>query len=173
MTNKNRAFTGFVEQHQASLRAYVRVIGVAASSVDDIAQEAFLVAFRELERFDSDEDFGKWLRGIARNIVRNEMRKNARQSRIMNHSLTEHLISEAESASKVTSFEDKEFAALRDCLESLPKKSRQMISMRYVDEWNASVLADQFGMTATAVRLALMRVRAKLKVCMDQRLDYS
>ncbi|MFT4687936.1 MAG: hypothetical protein ACJASX_004315 [Limisphaerales bacterium] len=42
------------------------MIGVQAGSVDDLAQEAFMGAFRELDRFDSSEDFGTWLRGIAR-----------------------------------------------------------------------------------------------------------
>ena len=84
-------FAALVEEHQASLRAFVRTLGVDTDWVDDLAQDAFVVAYRELETFDEDRDFGKWLRGIARNLVRNELRKAVRR-RIMNEDLTRHLL---------------------------------------------------------------------------------
>ena len=69
-------FTALVEEHQASLRAFVRSLGVRMDWVDDLAQDAFVVAHGELDNFDQERDFGKWLRGIARNLVRNELRKS-------------------------------------------------------------------------------------------------
>ena len=116
--NKREAFAAFVREHQASLRSFLRVIGVQSDSVDDLAQETFMVAYRELDRFDTNEDFGKWLRGIARNLTRNELRKNARRSRIMNEELTQHLLAEAEADQSEARFEDADLCALRDCLET-------------------------------------------------------
>ena len=168
---KREDFAAFVREHQASLRSFLRVIGVQADSVDDLAQETFMVAYRELDRFDEDEDFGKWLRGIARNLTRNELRKHARRSRILNEELTEHLLAEAEHDHAQARFEDADLCALRDCLEQLPEKSRGLSAGRYQDEWKAAFLADQFQMTASAVRLALMRIRRQLKSCIETRLS--
>ena len=56
-------------------------------------------------------------------------------------------------------------------LEQLPEKSRSLIAGRYRDEWKASFLADQFQMTAAAVRLALMRIRRQLKTCIETRVS--
>ena len=168
-TDKREAFAAFVAEHQASLRGFLRVVGVRQDSVDDLAQETFLVAFRELDSFRTDEDFGKWLRGIARNLVRNEMRKTARRCRIMDNELTDHMMAHLEPDRADTRFEAFDFRALRDCLEQLPEKSRQLVAGRYADEWNASYLADQFEMSATAVRLALMRIRRQLKGCIRSR----
>ena len=167
---KRRAFAHFVREHQATLRGFLRVIGVRPDSVDDLAQETFLAAFRELDRFDDERDFGKWLRGIARNLARNEMRKSARRCRILNGELTDHLLAESEKGHAEEGYEEVDFRALRDCLEQLPDKSRQLVSARYADEWKAPYLADQFKMSATAVRLTLMRVRRQLKGCIDKRL---
>jgi len=166
---KRRAFAEFVREHQASLRGFLRVIGVKADSVDDLAQETFLAAFRELDRFDAEQDFGKWLRGIARNLARNEMRKSARRGRITDGELTEHLLAEAERDPGACEFEEHDFRSLRDCLEELPEKSRRLVIGRYADEWKAPFLADQFEMSATAVRLALMRIRRQLRACMEKR----
>lgn len=145
------------------------MIGVKADSVDDLAQETFMAAFRELDRFDSDQDFGKWLRGIARNLARNELRKSARRSRIKDTDLTEHLLAETDRDQSEDVFEENDFRSLRDCLEQLPEKSRKLVSGRYADEWKAPYLADQFQMSATAVRLALMRIRRQLKTCIEKR----
>ena len=86
-------FTELVREHHVPLRAFIRSLGVRPEWVDDLAQEAFLVAYQELSSFDADRDFGKWLRGIARNLVRNEVRKHARRQRILHGELTEHLLS--------------------------------------------------------------------------------
>ena len=129
-----------------------------------------MIAYRELDRFDADRDFGKWLRGIALNLVRNELRRNGRRGRLMDEEVTRQLLSSAASDDADVGFEEAEFHALRDCLESLPEKSRMLIGGRYFDEWNASILADKFEMSATAVRLALMRIRRQLKTCIKERL---
>ena len=167
---KQDEFRAFVREHQAPLRGFVRMLGVDTDSVDDLAQEAFMVAYRELDRFDAEQDFGKWLRGIARNLVRNELRRNSRRGRLMDEHVTTHLLAVSDSNHDEIGFEEAEFHALRDCLESLPEKSRMLIDGRYFDEWNASILADKFEMSATAVRLALMRIRRQLNNCIKERL---
>lgn len=164
------AFARFVRDHQASLRSFLRLLGVQPDAVDDLAQETFLVAYRELDSFDDERDFGKWLRGIARNLVRNETRKVARRSRILHNDLTDHLLAQSENANEEERYEDHDFKALRDCVEQLPDKCRTMIARRYADEWTSQYLADQFEMTAGAVRLSLMRIRRQLKTCIEKRI---
>ena len=75
-------FEALVLQHHVRLRVFVRSLGVDSDWVDDIAQEACLTAFRQWQSFDQTRDFGKWVRGIAANIVRNEVRKDSRRQRI-------------------------------------------------------------------------------------------
>ncbi|MDA7920227.1 sigma-70 family RNA polymerase sigma factor [Verrucomicrobiales bacterium] len=167
---KHAEFYDFVHEHQAPLRGFLRMLGVNQDSVDDLAQETFMIAFRELDRFDRARDFGKWLRGIALNEVRNESRKSARRGRILNDEVTQHLMAVLESDQAAKHFEEGEFRALRDCIASLPENCRLLITGRYFDEWNSTILADKFEMSATAVRLTLMRIRRQLKICIEERL---
>ena len=155
-----------VEEHQASLRAFVRTLGVDPDWVDDLAQDAFVVAYRELETFDEDRDFGKWLRGIARNLVRNELRKAVRR-RIMNEDLTCHLLLTREPESSL--FDGRQVSALRDCVEELPSKSRALVHSRYHEGWNAAQMAEKFQIKAATIRQALLRVRRQLYQCIVQR----
>ena len=163
-------FTQLVAQQHQQLRSFVRTLGVAPDWVDDLAQEALLVAWREQDSFDQQRDLGKWLRGIARNLVRNELRKRQRQERLLHQGLTELLVRAAEVEPQPESWAACRVSVLRDCVEQLAPKSRDLVTGRYGDGWRAPDLADHFNMTPTAVRQALVRIRLRLKRCIELRL---
>ncbi len=167
-------FIEYVRENHAGLRGFVRSLGVMPMWVDDIAQEAFVIAYERLEEFDPERDFGAWVRGIARNLVINERRKDARRKRILADNLTDILVR----SSSVPETEAEELgdrgaakvAALRQCLMELPAKSRALIQARYEEEESAPDMADRFEMKAPAVRKALERVREALRKCMDEKM---
>jgi len=168
-------FTEQVREHHAGLRGFVRSLGVNPLWVDDVAQEAFIVAYNRLDEFDRERDFGAWLRGIARNLVINERRKDARRKRILSDNLTDILLSTSSVA------EDDEggvgdtglakLNALRECIRTLPEKSLQMLKSRYEDENSAQKIAEEIDMKPPAVRKALERVRTSLRNCMEERMN--
>jgi len=161
-------FAGLVKEHQASLRVFVRSLGVEPDWVDDLAQDSFVVACREMGSYDPERDFGKWLRGIARNLVRNELRKQGRHRRILNEGLSQHLLEFREQEEE--QFGARDVSALRDCVEQLPNRSRELVRSRYYEGWNATVLADKFEMKAATIRQTLLRIRRQLYQCINQRM---
>lgn len=165
---RDELFADLVREHQVSLRVFVRSLGVESGWVDDLAQDAFVVAYREMDSYDPDRDFGKWLRGIARNLVRNELRKQGRHRRILHESLSQHLLDLAENE-KDRKVDVTQLSALRDCVEQLPGKSRELVRSRYFEGWDATILADKFEMKAATVRQTLLRIRRQLYQCVNQR----
>ena len=161
-------FAGLVKEHQASLRVFIRSLGVEPDWVDDLAQDSFVVACREMGSYDPERDFGKWLRGIARNLVRNELRKQGRHRRILNEGLSQHLLEFSEQEEE--QFGARDVSALRDCVEQLPNRSRELVRSRYYEGWNATVLADKFEMKAATIRQTLLRIRRQLYQCINQRM---
>lgn len=172
MNKQNALFASFIRQYQARLRSFIRGMGVATHAVDDIAQETFLTAYKKLDEFDHEKDFGNWLYGIARNIMRNELRKDARQSRIMDEKLSHYLLDEFELEYESSDQTGNEIAALQECIKELPDKSKTLINKKYSEEWKTPSLIAHFSMSDTAIRLALMRIRRKLKTCMLYRLNH-
>ncbi len=167
-------FVEQVREHHASLRGFIRSLGVNPLWVDDVAQEAFIVAYNRLDEFDQDRDFGAWLRGIARNLVINERRKDARRKRILSDNLTDVLLS----TSSVPDAEEEELGdrglarlqALRECIQELPERSLALIKAKYEENASALAIAEALDMKAPAVRKALERLRASLRRCMEKRL---
>jgi RNA polymerase sigma-70 factor, ECF subfamily len=164
-----------VREHHAGLRGFVRSLGVDPLWVDDVAQEAFIVAYNRLDEFDHSRDFGAWLRGIARNLVINERRKEARRKRIISDNLTEVLIASS-SASDEEDDEMGDFAlvrlnALKECVKGLPEKSLRLLKSRYEDDNSAQDIAEEFSMNPPAVRKALERLRTALRECMEEKMQ--
>jgi len=164
-----------VREHHAGLRGFVRSLGVDPLWVDDVAQEAFIVAYNRLAEFDHSRDFGAWLRGIARNLVINERRKDARRKRIISDNLTEVLIA----SSSATDEEEDEMGdlalvrlnALKECVKGLPEKSLKLLKSRYEDDNSAQDIAEEFSMNPPAVRKALERMRTALRECMEEKMQ--
>ena len=174
ISSESEAFVAEVRQHHAGVRAFVRSLGVDPLWVDDIAQEAFIVAYQRLDEFDSDRDFGAWVRGIARNLVINERRKSARRKRILSDNLTDVLLRTSSVPEEVeeglSDSGEAKLEALRTCLGTVPSKSRDLMRARYEENASAVEIAKQKGMKAATVRKNLERIRTNLKKCMEQRL---
>jgi RNA polymerase sigma-70 factor (ECF subfamily) len=167
--NRREEFAKTVLQHQAHLRVFVRMLGVAPDAVDDLAQDVFVVAYQRWETLDDPENTAKWLRGIARNLVRNELKKQSRRRRILNTVLTEKLL-EVDDTQAGLANEAQWLDVLRSCLEKLPPQSRAMVAARYEQDASAGHLAEEFNTTADAVRQSLLRIRRQLKQCVEGRL---
>jgi RNA polymerase sigma-70 factor (ECF subfamily) len=163
-------FIGLLRETQAPLRGFVRMLGVSPDSVDDIAQETYLVAFERFAQFDRGTRFLAWLRTIARNIVMNEKRKDARRRRILNERLTDHLATQDVPEDALSGIMTAEIvAAMNECLEELPQKHRTLVEDRYANDENASVLGARLRKSAASIRQALMTTRATLQQCIERK----
>ena len=70
------AFAELVRRHQSTLRASLRkMTGGQFELADDIAQETFILAWKNIRRFRFEAKFSTWLYRIAFNAWQSEVRK--------------------------------------------------------------------------------------------------
>jgi len=162
-------FEDWVREHQSGLRAFIRALGADEVWVDDLAQEAFIVAYRRLDEFEPGTDFGKWLRSIARYLVANEHRKQARHSRLLPFAVVDALLDHEPESAVETNAADL-LPAMLDCVEQLPPRSRELLQRRYAGDENATTLARRLRMNADAVRQQLLRIRAAVRECIEKKI---
>jgi len=175
LTSDHEWFLQQVRREQARLRAFIRSLGVRAEAVDDLAQDALLVAHERLADFRRADDFGAWVRGIARRLVANALRKENRRQQILSDHLTELLAATApENLHPLaeTAQEDR-LAALRTCLEKLPAHGQRLLHLRYFEEASPGLIASRMERSATDVRQQLFRFRRALLDCMERQLSPS
>ena len=58
--------------------------------------------------------------------------------------------------------------ALRACLTKLPEKSRSLVDSRYFGGRTIKQLAEEVQKTASAIKVALMRIRRGLRECVQR-----
>ena len=163
-------FIDQVRREQAGLRAFVRMLGVRAEVVDDIAQEVFLVAFRKVGEFERETNFGAWLRAIARNLVRNELRSDQRRQRLIGELVTTQLVSGPAQASSTDEAAEDRLKAMTQCLQELPQRSRRLVQQRYFERLTPAVIASHEGTNPNHINQLLFRLRLALKECIQRRL---
>ena len=150
------------------MRACLAVRMDNAHEAEDLAQEAFVTAFRKLAEFDLERPFGPWVRSIAFNLLRNHWRK-FRVLGVGGHEELESLV-EQRIAAQNAGREGGELAALRDCLESLDGPARSLVERRYTEEASVQEIAAELGRKYSAVTMQLHRLRVLLADCVRERL---
>lgn len=163
---------GLIEALVAEHEAYVRGLAVRLApnpaGADDIAQEAFLVVFKKIESLDTSYDIRPYLAATVRNLSRRAWEATMRENKAKRDALAQYV--EQLSADSCELYEESKKEALRTCLEKLPERSRAMLNLRYNVSLRSEQIAGQIESTAEAVRMALVRIRQRLRACIDQRL---
>jgi RNA polymerase sigma-70 factor, ECF subfamily len=134
---------------RAHRAAYLVVHDAAAA--EDIAQEAFLAAIRNLDRFDRRRPFGPWLHRIVVNRAIDWTR--ARQLR------GEAELVEVVAAPEPGSFDD----SLLGALAALPPDHRAVIVLRHLLEYTPGEIAELLGLPRGTVNSRLRRGLDSLK----------
>jgi RNA polymerase sigma-70 factor (ECF subfamily) len=78
VSGDDRAFAELVRRRQGMVRELMRRLCGDAAFAEDLAQQAFVQAWRQLKRLRAPGAFGSWLRAIAVNVWLQEARRSMR-----------------------------------------------------------------------------------------------
>jgi RNA polymerase sigma-70 factor (ECF subfamily) len=168
------AFDELVRAYEHTVHRVLGQLNVAATDVEDLAQEVFLRVYRNLHRFRGQSSFYTWLYRITINVFfdHNKKRKRAdvRLQRLQNAMID---------VSNHRADPDEPFAATYErftietfsrAIETLPEPFRDVVAMREVDDLSYEEIALQTGISIGTVRSRLSRARARLKEALRPRL---
>ena len=162
---------GDLDQYREIVRRFeADVFRVAApvlgsqSAAEELTQDVFVTAYRRIDSFDLDQPFRPWLLGIARNLVRNELRRRTREaSRIELYSR----YIDSTTSHQASNHSDELSAALAKCRRKLSHAAAAALHGRYDQGLGLEELASQLQRSITATRQLLYRARAALRDCIE------
>lgn len=166
------AFLGIVRAYGPGLRTFLASQLFHIDDVDDIAQETFISAYRGLNTFRRGEDFGAWLRGIARNkLLRFFEQTNRRVSQLeaFRHEAGMLLHDELESAASETKSE--QLQLMLSCITKLPDRVRHVVRS-LLDGSKAPALAEELQTSTGAIYQLQYRALGMLRDCMTRELAH-
>jgi len=161
LAGDREAFCALVRRYQDY--AYGTAVGMLSDFElgRDVAQEAFLCAYRNLQKLREPERFAGWLRGIVINTARRALRELAHV-----RSMAEELgytADQSQSPPDIAAEEAERRDTVRRALDSLGEKNREAVSLYYVDGLSYADIAEFLGVTEATVQGRLQRARAKLR----------
>jgi len=157
-------FDDLLRRTQSQIRAYIAGMGIPPHEVDDVGQEVYLELYRNFHKVPADVAPERWLKGIAKNLCLNHIRRTARRGRLHREALAE-ILTRTETRADRLAGHSSVGLALAECCGKLPDRSRRMLAMRYEDAMPSAAIAAAMNATAEAVRIALFRIRALLRDC--------
>ena len=168
---------GEIQLYHELIHPYERSVYVMALSymknetdAEDVAQDAFVRAFRKLSSFRAESKFSTWLMSITINEARTRLR---RQGLVRMESL-EEVPDEAKGISPALlrdwreipseALERKEIRSLiQRAVEQLPDIYRQVFLLRDVEELTISEAAETLDISIPSVKVRLHRARLMLQ----------
>jgi RNA polymerase sigma-70 factor (ECF subfamily) len=164
------AWEALVRQHQeAAFRLAYLLVG-DSDEAEDVAQEAFIRAYRALERFDSTRPFRPWLLSIAANLARNRRRSVARYLAALNRVLR----AEPERVASVqqASAQHMEAQALWQAVRRLGEPDQQVIYLRYFLEISEAETAEALSLPPGTVKSRLHRALKRLRWMVEREFPF-
>lgn len=158
------AFGRLVQKHQDRLvNSLFHLVGNQAEA-EDVAQEAFVLAFLKLSSFRGQSQFYTWLFRIARNLSISRFRR-ARKTASLDAAESggglQLLSDEAAPDQRLQSAEAG--ARVQAALARLSEEHRAILILRELDELDYDAIAEALDLPVGTVRSRLHRARLQLK----------
>jgi RNA polymerase sigma-70 factor (ECF subfamily) len=156
--------TAIWTEFRASVAGYFARRGVPASDVDDCVQDVFLRVHKGLPSLRDEERVGPWLFTIARNVLRDRLRRPDEPTPVLGDSILEGdpILEDAEPPMP---------ASMRRCIlsmvDSLDEPYRGALHAVELDGESQADAARRLGLSHTGMKSRVQRGRAKLRASFD------
>ncbi len=173
-----------LRHHEPWLRKVLRCRIGDAHAVDDLFQEIAVAVFRQLEIRDNTnraegtqprqdrnslkktlpenpEKVGPWLYRVA---IRQAINFHRKQSRKSQPQIVSDLVVPSRSPEPLDWMLDQESdQTLARCIEQLNHSDREILMLKFTEQWSYQQLADHLGISVRAVEHRLLKARKKLR----------
>jgi RNA polymerase sigma-70 factor, ECF subfamily len=172
------AFRHFLVAYQGMVERIVRA-HVPRAAVPDVAQEAFIRAFRSLDRYDPGRPFGHWMSTLALRACYDHLRQiYARRERTfseMGPEGQEWLETVVDEASLARYEQERDHGGASEvldwALERLAPLDRMILTLTALEGHSAAQAAEMLGLSEINVRVRGHRARAKLRDLLEKEMD--
>jgi RNA polymerase sigma-70 factor, ECF subfamily len=161
-----RAFGLLVEKYQRKLMRLLSRMVRDPHEIEDIAQEAFIKAYRALPQFRGDAAFYTWLYRIAVNTAKNYLSSRGRSMPTVSDQAMndedepdERLVAQDISTPETELLSKQVAIAVNQAVDALPEELRQAITLREIEGLSYEEIAETMACPIGTVRSRIFRAR--------------
>lgn len=176
---EDAAFEELVGAYAGRMLAATRRILRSEDDAQDAVQEAFLSAFKALDRFQGESRLGTWLHRIAINAALMKLRSQKRRREVDVDGLLprfrepdghHEIAPKGWSPPADDRLEREETrAVVRAHIDQLPDNYRLALVLRDIEELSTEEVAEHLGVTVNAAKIRVHRARQALRTLLEPR----
>lgn len=150
-------FAALVDEHQDKLRNFLFRYTRSREDAEDLTQDTFVKAFRNIHRYDSKYSFSTWLYTIARRTAYNHFRDSKPTEAL------EYDIAASADTPDVEASREDEKSWVWLAAKKLKPDFHEALSLKYIDDLSIEEISKIMGKSQTNVKIILFRARNQLK----------
>ncbi len=170
LVGDDEAFGALVRKHEPLVLSLVRRYARDPDDARDLCQRAFLRAFeaarralRHAPRGGGAVPFRRWLIRIAVNLGKNHLRDRTRHRVVALDDVTEEKLGTAPAPSTAEMERAERAARVKAAVLELPRRQREVLTMRVDGELSFSEIAETLRITENAARVSFHYALQKLR----------
>ena len=154
--DRKTQFQVYKNYYKAMFNTSLRIVNNSAEA-EDVMQESFLSAFKNINSFSGNVTFGSWLK----KIVINRSLDRLKSKRMLFTELPDYIPAEEE---EVTMFDDTSAMAeeIRQQINQLPDGYRVVLSLYLIEGYDHEEIGSIMGISASTSRSQFTRAKQKL-----------
>ncbi|MCO6044189.1 sigma-70 family RNA polymerase sigma factor [Aeoliella sp. ICT_H6.2] len=151
---------------QLGLLRYITALVGDPEAANNILQNTNLLLWQKADEFEPGTNFDAWATKIAYWQVKAYCRDRGRDRHVFGDTLVAQL------SDRVEQMEDIDWTVglLRKCLKKLQSKDRELIALRYDNDFSVQQLSSRLGKSPSAIKGALLRARRALRACVERQM---
>lgn len=142
-------FDEILRAHQSSIRSFFRKITAGRNELaDELAQETFLLVYKNLQQYRGEGSLKAWIYSIARRVYLNTK--------------VPHEVSSEEEWIGTTSLESDSRLDLERCFRWIDDEERLVLCLSYVDGLSHQEVSDMMNLPLGTVKTKIARAKQKI-----------
>ena len=128
---------------------------------EDLTQETFAIAIKEINKFRGDCKISVWLCEIAKHLWYKELKKSKKNKNISINDLSEE-IEETQTTEDIICEKEEKLKLFKD-MQRLDEQSKEVIYLRMVGNLNFIEIGEILGKTPNWARVTFYRAKQKIR----------
>jgi len=161
------AFEQLVLRHQELVFSLAYKLTGNREMANDVAQEAFIRAWKAIEKFRGDSTFSTWIYRITVNTAWT-LRKKAKKHNTLNIDETyEPIVVDEKKDPEMVAINSDLSSVLSKALNNLPVEQRIIVELKNIEGRSHKEIADYLDISVTAAKVRLHRAHQKLRQILE------